>query len=50
MAKTKTSHRAMALFAIVALFFGATSTFWMLGLINHWAIPWSSLAILAPPR
>jgi hypothetical protein len=50
MANTQTSHRLMALFAIVALFLGATSTFWMIGLINQWAIPWRSLAILAPPR
>ena len=40
----------LALFAAIALFLGITSTFWMIGMVNQWAIPWSSLAILAPPR
>jgi hypothetical protein len=41
---------ALAVYAVVALFLGVTSTFWMIGMIGEWAIPWSSLAILAPPR
>ena len=40
----------LTVYAVVALFLGVTSTFWMIGLINHWAVPWSSLAILAPPK
>jgi hypothetical protein len=41
---------ALAVYAVVALFLGATSTLWMIGMIREWAIPWESLAILAPPR
>jgi hypothetical protein len=41
---------ALAVYAVVALFLGVTSTFWMIGMIGEWAIPWESRAILAPPR
>ncbi len=44
------SRGLMAVYAIAALFLGVTSTFWMIGMINQWAIPWSSLSILAPPH
>ncbi len=37
-------------FAVLALFLGLTSTPWMVGMINQWAIPWSSLSLLAPPH
>ncbi|MBL8552120.1 MAG: hypothetical protein JNJ73_19185 [Hyphomonadaceae bacterium] len=40
----------MAIYAVVAVFLAVTSSFWMIGMINHWLIPWSSMAILAPPR
>lgn len=40
----------LAIYAVIALFLGVTSTVWMIGMINQWLIPWSSLAILAPPR
>ena len=50
MDKSRTKHRLMAIYAVVALFLGVTSTFWMIGLINQWAIPWSSLSILAAPK
>jgi len=40
----------MIVYAVVALFLGVTSTFWMIGMINQWAIPWSSLSVLAPPH
>lgn len=47
------SHRslqfAFALFAAVALGFGLISTLWLIGMVHQWAIPWSSLKILAHP-
>jgi hypothetical protein len=50
MDKTRLKWRLMAVYAVIALFLGVTSTFWMVGLINQWAIPWSSLSILAAPK
>ena len=43
---SKLKIRLIAIYAVVALFLGVTSTGWMLGMIGQWAIPWSSLAIL----
>jgi hypothetical protein len=50
MRQSRFKQSLLGLFAVVALILGATSTIWMIGLVNQWAIPWSSLAILAPPR
>jgi hypothetical protein len=50
MGLSRLRYALLALFAVVTLFFGATSTLWMIGLVNQWAIPWSTLAILAAPR
>jgi hypothetical protein len=50
MQKYGLKQTVLALFALITLFFGATSTLWMVGLVNQWALPWSTLAILAPPR
>ena len=50
MDKNRIKHRLMAAYAVVALFLGVTSTFWMIGMIHQWAIPWSSLSILAAPQ
>ena len=43
-------HTLLAIYAVLALFLAVTSTLWMIGMINQWLIPWSSLALLAPPR
>lgn len=36
-------------FAIVALGLGVVATVWLLGMVRQWAIPWSSLRLLAHP-
>lgn len=34
---------------VVALVLGVLSTGWLIGMIGEWLIPWSSLALTAPP-
>lgn len=31
-----------------AIVIGAMGTLWMMGMVNHWLVPWNSLALLAP--
>jgi hypothetical protein len=45
----RTKRILMGVLAVTAIVFGATSTFWMIGMIHQWLIPWSSLSILAHP-
>lgn len=33
-----------------AYLIGGSSTLWLIGMLNQWLIPWSSLALLAPVR
>ena len=40
----------MAAWAVLALTLGLVQTVWLIGMIHQWAIPWSSLQILAHPR
>jgi hypothetical protein len=42
--------KAIALLGVIALVIGGASTLWMIGMVHQWLIPWSSLAVLAPPR
>jgi len=34
----------------VALILGILSTGWLVGMVDQWLIPWSSLSLTAPPR
>jgi hypothetical protein len=38
---------ALGVFSVVV---GGISTLWLIGMVHQWLIPWSSLAILAPPH
>lgn len=35
---------------LIAIVLGILSTFWLIGMVDQWLIPWSSLALTAPPR
>lgn len=35
---------------LIAVVLGILSTFWLIGMVDQWLIPWSSLALTAPPR
>lgn len=41
---------AFTAIGIVAVTLGVLSTGWLIGMVDQWLIPWSSLAITAPPR
>jgi hypothetical protein len=45
----RTKIALMYILAVISIVFGVTSTGWMIGMIDQWLIPWSSLAIIAHP-
>ncbi len=42
--------RVLIVLRWVAIVVGGISTLWFIGMIHHWLIPWSSLALLAPSK
>ncbi len=40
---------AFTLLGVTALILGIISTGWLVLMVRQWAMPWSSLSVLAPP-
>jgi|GEM_PF-1284200 len=41
---------AFTALGVAAVVLGILSTGWLIGMVDQWLIPWSSLALTAPPR
>lgn len=41
-------RRAMIALAAAALLLGATSTGWMVAVVNQWLLPWSTFRVFLP--
>lgn len=41
-------RRTMIALAFAALFFGVTSTGWMVAVVNQWLLPWSTFSVFLP--
>jgi len=46
--RIRLDHPAMITLGLVALLLGLLSDLWLIGMIDQWLIPWSSLRITAP--
>lgn len=42
-------RKLYTLLGIVALVLGVLSTGWLIVMVDQWLVPWSSLAVMAPP-
>jgi len=45
----KAGRHLFTALGIVSLFLGITSTGWLVLIVDQWALPWKSLAVMAPP-